>query len=62
MIENEHDKLVRYLTRSTREEVHLSIMAYKKSISKRSTMYEPKFRRILSEHGWTLSEYIHSLS
>lgn len=57
MYEDSQDRLIRYLTRSTREEVYTAVMKYKNTLSRRSEMYEPKFRRILKEHGWTLSEY-----
>jgi hypothetical protein len=57
MTEDGQDKLYRHLTRSTRDEVYAAVLEYKQSLSKRSEMYEPKFRRLLKEHGWTLLEY-----
>lgn len=57
MIEDEQDKLYRYLTRSTRDEVYRDIIAYHNRLSKRSKVNDNVVRKILHNHGWTMIEY-----
>jgi len=62
MTEDSEDKLMRYLTRSNADEVRQAILEYRSRLSKRTPMNPNVLKRMLKEHGWTMSEYTKAVS